>query len=94
MLHRLILAQSSGFFEAGTSEEWSRAQARAQAAETGSTPAGTLPRIGEDDESGSELGRSPSSGQPIPNKFKWRYELDWGTNDDEVPMLVQKVDLL
>lgn len=94
MLHRLILAQSSGFFEAGTSEEWSRAQARAQAAETGSTQAGTLPRIGEDDESGSELGRTPSSGQPLPNKFKWRYELDWGTNDDEVPMLVQKVGLL
>ncbi|KAH0566068.1 hypothetical protein GP486_000533 [Trichoglossum hirsutum] len=27
LLHRLILAQCSGFFEAGTSEEWSRAQA-------------------------------------------------------------------
>jgi len=33
LLHRLILAQCSGFFEAGTSEEWSRAQA-AQGAES------------------------------------------------------------
>ena len=33
-LHRLILAQCSGFFEAGTSEEWSRAQA-VQGAEPG-----------------------------------------------------------
>lgn len=86
MLHRLILAQCSGFFEAGTSEEWSRAQARAQG--------GSLSRIGEDDESGSELGRCAPSSQSVQNtQFRWRYELDWGTNDDEVPMLVQKVGL-
>ncbi|PGH02846.1 hypothetical protein AJ80_08796 [Polytolypa hystricis UAMH7299] len=31
LLHRLILAQCSGFFDAGTSEEWSRAHVQAQA---------------------------------------------------------------
>lgn len=91
MLHRLILAQCSGFFEAGTSEDWSRAQARAHAAETGTAPASGLARIGEDDESSSELGRRSSSSRSTQDKFRWRYELDWGTNDDEVPMLVQKV---
>lgn len=90
MLHRLILAQCSGFFEAGTSEDWSRAQARAHAAETGTAPASGLARIGEDDESSSELGRRSSSSRSTQDKFRWRYELDWGTNDDEVPMLVQK----
>lgn len=94
MLHRLILAQCSGFFEAGTSEDWSRAQARARAAETGTAQASGLARIGEEDESSSEPGRSSSSGQPTQDKFRWRYELDWGTNDDEVPMLVQKVSQL
>lgn len=91
MLHRLILAQCSGFFEAGTSEDWSRAQARAHAAETGTAQASGLPRIGEDNESSSEQGRRSSSGQSTQDKFRWRYELDWGPNDDEVPMLVQKV---
>lgn len=92
MLHRLILAQCSGFFEAGTSEDWSRAQARAHAAETGTVQVNGLASIGEDDESSSGLGRrSSSSGQPAQGKFRWRYELDWGANDDEVPMLVQKV---
>lgn len=94
MLHRLILAQCSGFFEAGTSEDWSRAQARAHAAETGTAQASGLARIGEEDESSSEPGRRSSSGQSTQDKFRWRYELDWGTNDDEVPMLVQKVSQL
>lgn len=35
LLHRLILAQCSGFFEASTSEEWSRAQGQSQS--TGNT---------------------------------------------------------
>lgn len=91
MLHRLILAQCSGFFEAGTSEDWSRAQARAHASETGTAQGGMLARIGEDDGSISERGgRTPTGSQTL-DKFRWRYELDWGNNDDEVPMLVQKV---
>jgi hypothetical protein len=72
LLHRLILTQCSGFFEASTSQEWSRA------AEEGG---GELARIGED--SGSESARR----EP---KKRWRYELDPGASDDDIPMLVQK----
>lgn len=85
MLHRLILAQCSGFFETGTSEEWSRAQARAPALEAGGA-SGALSRIGEEDErQGSRP--APQSGQ----RQMWRYELDWGNGEEEQPMLVQKV---
>jgi len=41
LLHRLILAQCSGFFEAGTSQAWSRAQA-AQGAEPRDEPRSAL----------------------------------------------------
>lgn len=81
-LHRLILAQNSGFFEAGTSEDWSRAQARGQSSGTGVRNG--LGRIGEDE----DQGRSAFSGTQG-QRFIWRYELDWG-KDEEVPMLVQK----
>lgn len=80
MLHRLILAQCSGFFEAGTSQEWSR-----QGHE--------LAVVGED----ATVRPTPSRAMTAPvtgaGRIKWRYELDGGTEDDEVPMLVQKVDL-
>lgn len=36
LLHRLILSQCSGFFEAGTSEEWSRTQGQGQSGAGGS----------------------------------------------------------
>ena len=87
MLHRLILAQNSGFFEAGTSEDWSRAQARGQSSGVGS--GNTLGSIGEDEESVREQGR-PAYSIPQSQRFIWRYELDWGNKDEEVPMLVQK----
>ncbi|MCJ1275443.1 hypothetical protein MMC21_003246 [Puttea exsequens] len=87
MLHRLILAQNSGFFEAGTSEEWSRVQARGQGSSLGS--GNGLGSIGEDEETGGMHGRSAYSG-PNSQRYIWRYELDWGVQDDEVPMLVQK----
>ncbi len=87
MLHRLILVQNSGFFEASTSEDWSRAQARGHSSSTG--PTNGLGRIGEDDESGGEQGRPPFPGAQA-QRFIWRYELDLGNKDDEVPMLVQK----
>ncbi|KAK0514549.1 hypothetical protein JMJ35_003166 [Cladonia borealis] len=87
MLHRLILAQNSGFFEAGTSEDWSRAQARGQSSGVG--PGNTLGSIGEDEESVREQGR-PAYPIPQSQRFIWRYELDWGNKDEEVPMLVQK----
>lgn len=90
LLHRLILAQCSGFFEAGTSEDWSRAQARAQASETATTQNHTLGSIGEDEEPGKQ---SAGSAYTLPHRdrFRWSYELDWGNGDDEVPMLVQRV---
>lgn len=73
LLHRLILTQSSGFFEASTSQEWSRAA---------NEESGQLARIGED--SGSETARRKDV------KRRWRYELDPGTNNDDIPMLVQQ----
>lgn len=85
MLHRLILAQCSGFFEAGTSEDWSRAQAQGLAPTSSSAQTNGLANIREDD----EHGRIPFA--PPRDRFRWRYELDWGNKDDEVPMLVQKV---
>jgi len=66
LLHKLILTQCSGFFEAGTSQEW----AGAGAGEGGSS---------------AGVGRA--------EKTRWRYELDWGKNEDDLPMLVQRVSL-
>jgi hypothetical protein len=74
LLHKLILTQCSGFFEAGTSDEW------ANAGEGGSGPS----------MSGSAaLARVPSGARQ--EKKRWRYELDWGKDGDDLPMLVQKV---
>ena len=89
MLHRLILAQCSGFFETGTSEEWSRAQARAPTHESGAGQNGALSRIGEEDE--RQGARPTIPGPPSGARQIWRYELDWGNEDEEQPMLVQKV---
>ncbi|KAJ8066669.1 hypothetical protein OCU04_005713 [Sclerotinia nivalis] len=77
LLHRLILTNCSGFFEASTSQEWSRAT------EVGGSGVGELARIGE--ESGSDVGRNEAG-----PKRRWRYELDSGPNNDDIPMLVQK----
>jgi hypothetical protein len=77
LLHRLILTQCSGFFEASTSQEWSRAGPSDGGAE--------LSRMGED--SGNESARS-RDGREV--KKRWRYELDTGASNDDIPMLVQK----
>ena len=82
LLHRLILAQCSGFFEASTSEDWS----------------GAKRELGSEDDSfsfsvGSTLVRSESGSilQP-PRKVRLHYELDWQNKaEDEEPVLVQKV---
>jgi hypothetical protein len=103
LLHRLILAQCSGFFEAGTSEEWSRSQALQELQKNTSRPEQALAVIGED----AEAGQSGQPGQPgqsmleitaaqitraSPGRRRWRYELDWdNAAEDEEPMLVQKV---
>ena len=96
LLHRLILAQCSGFFEAGTSEQWSRAQAQREMQETtASSQEMGLARIGEEQHEGSSAGSiitvGSLAGRPPP-RMRWRYELDWdNTEEDEEPMLAQKV---
>ncbi|KAL9114049.1 MAG: hypothetical protein Q9227_001821 [Pyrenula ochraceoflavens] len=95
LLHRLILAQCSGFFEAGTSEEWSRVQAQSQAQQGRPSQEMGLARIGEDDTDGlssaSTMIPPASLSRGPPPKQRWRYELDWDhTEDDEEPLLVQK----
>ncbi|KAJ5561783.1 hypothetical protein N7535_003757 [Penicillium sp. DV-2018c] len=85
LLHRLILAQCSGFFEESTNEDWSR-----QAALRPPKLEGTLSRVSEDDDStsgGSTLVDSTRPGE----KRRWRYELDWENRaEDEEVILVQK----
>ncbi|OQE41066.1 hypothetical protein PENCOP_c005G05988 [Penicillium coprophilum] len=90
LLHRLILSQCSGFFEASTNENWSR-----QIAVGPSKPEGTLSRLSEDDDlsSGSTLAPSDNGGLSTRpgEKRRWRYELDWENRaEDEEVILVQK----
>ncbi|GLA36245.1 hypothetical protein AnigIFM63309_002163 [Aspergillus niger] len=91
LLHRLILAQCSGFFEASTREDWSRQSIpRPPNLDTG-----VLSRISEDASSlsnGSTLAQSESGGSAWSvEKRRWRYELDWvNKEEDEEPILVQK----
>lgn len=74
LLHKLILSQCSGFFEAGLSEEWATAgEGNVQNA------------------SSAALARIPQGA--LQEKKVWKYELDWGTEDD-MPMLIQKVRCL
>ena len=101
----MTLAQCSGFFEAGTSEQWSRAQQQQQL--QSHAQGQELPRIGEneaDDEeqtpggaptllsSGGSIITAVSRHTPMERpRMRWHYELDWGgTEADDTPMLVQK----
>lgn len=91
LLHRLILAQCSGFFEASTREEWS-----GQTVSRPTPDPAVLSRISEDNSSlsnGSTLAQSDTGQTGLPlEKRRWRYELDWeGKAEDEEPILVQKV---
>ncbi|KAL2203472.1 hypothetical protein CC79DRAFT_1057390 [Sarocladium strictum] len=91
LLHRHTLTRCSGFFEASTSVEWSRAK-KPPALAGGNE----LARIGENGTNGApaELeGERPgsSSGTIAPGgRRRWRYELDPGSGDNDIPMLVQK----
>lgn len=91
-LHRLILSQSSGFFDVDTSQESNAAVPTPLRPQISLQPQSALLRIGE-----NEAG--PSSAEPVtprrpsrqPDGKRWRYVLDWGnTADGEVPMLVQR----
>ncbi|KAI1499819.1 hypothetical protein F5X99DRAFT_419704 [Biscogniauxia marginata] len=89
LLHRHTLTRCSGFFEASTSQEWSRASVLPLP----EPHSRELTRIGEEDETG--MGNSdqrnsvPRAPSPPPRK-RWRYELDPGTEGDDIPMLVQR----
>lgn len=98
LLHRLMLAQFSGFFDAGTSDEWSRTHAQLLANDKRPEQTQALSIIGEE-HSGSEVSGSLSGPHITPeqasrtsfSRKRWRYELNWATvNDDEEPILVQK----
>lgn len=94
LLHRLILAQFSGFFEAGMSDEWSRTQAARELQDPAQRADKVLSIIGE--EALSSLSAPAIAPEQIPRiqpgRKRWRYELDWeNVQDDEEPMLIQKV---
>ncbi|KAI1878810.1 hypothetical protein JX265_002987 [Neoarthrinium moseri] len=95
LLHRHTLTRCSGFFEASTSQQWSKASILPALPEPPSTD---VARIAEDSGvslgSGSSTGSGyeitrPGAGSPGPRR-RWRYELDPGTGRDDIPMLVQK----
>ncbi|KAH6656440.1 hypothetical protein BKA67DRAFT_531711 [Truncatella angustata] len=98
LLHRHTLTRSSGFFEASTSQQWSKATILPALPSLPEAPSKDLARIGQDSgvdigsrnstDSGNELTR-PGAGSPGPRR-RWRYELDNGTGTDDIPMLVQK----
>jgi len=91
LLHRFTLAQFSGFFDASTSDEWSRGQVVRDP--SSSQPDQALSVIGEESSHVSAI-PGPSVSQPIlapPPRRRWRYELDWeNLEDDDEPILVQK----
>ena len=86
LLHRDTLARCSGFFEASTSEQWSKARPLlaggnelARIGEDGGIPTPAASAV--DGDSDSRVGGAPK---------RWRYELDLGKGDGDIPMLVQK----
>ncbi|KAJ5104122.1 hypothetical protein N7532_004651 [Penicillium argentinense] len=92
LLHRLILAQCSGFFEASTNEDWSRQNITPPKADS------ALSRVSEEDDlsNGSTVVQSDTGGLPARSgeKRRWQYELDWENRaQDEEPILVQRVSL-
>ncbi|KAI0518469.1 hypothetical protein F5B22DRAFT_644776 [Xylaria bambusicola] len=88
LLHRHTLTRCSGFFEASTSQEWSKATVLPPLPEPSSRE---LSRIGEDTGSTteSEVATRQGATSPIPRR-RWRYELDAGVDRDDIPMLVQR----
>ncbi|KAF3387341.1 hypothetical protein F1880_000950 [Penicillium rolfsii] len=93
LLHRLILAQCSGFFEASTNEDWSGQTAPPPVP---TKAVGSLSRMSEESLSnGSTLVQADHGKVTVTargdDKRRWRYELDWETRgEDEEPILVQK----
>lgn len=92
LLHRLILSQCSGFFEAGTRAEWSRTGALDDVrSANGLGPIGESSVAGSSSTRTSSTERRPSFDQP---KKRWKYTLDWhDAGDEDVPMLVQDTSM-
>ncbi|ROV89199.1 hypothetical protein VMCG_09915 [Cytospora schulzeri] len=102
LLHRHTLTRCSGFFEASTSEPWSKAvdvldlPTLPAPLGTRSTGASTseLGRIGEEDGARGVVGGGSAAVASRANmgtpRKRWRYELDYGKGGDDIPMLVQK----
>ena len=89
LLHRLILAQFSGFFEAGMSDNWSRnhmlTAPPSRPDQALSVIEETESQVSRPHSAAAEHTRTPSG------QRRWRYELDWANmEDDEEPILVQK----
>lgn len=99
LLHRLILTQSSGFFEVDI--KYDGASPATQSGSASGPSYGTLSRIGENDMSRTSVDTSRTStdsattrrvsSSSSSDRKRWRYVLDWGnTPDSEIPMLVQR----
>lgn len=91
LLHRLILSQNSGFFAAGTREEWSGSATGAGRTGLG----GGLSQINEADSVTAGSSSRASSQERRPqyeqDRKRWYYELDWeAAGEDDAPMLVQR----
>ncbi|KAJ6440789.1 major facilitator superfamily transporter [Purpureocillium lavendulum] len=97
LLHRHTLTRCSGFFEASTSSEWSKARPQQQQQQPLLAGGNELTRIGEDPAAAllsdrlvdAEAAAPGHAGAP---RRRWRYELDPGAGDDDIPMLIQKDD--
>ncbi|KAG6187725.1 hypothetical protein E4U36_007647 [Claviceps purpurea] len=94
LLHQHILARCSGFFAAGTSSQWSKAQPdpasgneRARdIADDGDRGGGGGGGGGGDKDGRGSTQNTLGSTRPT---RRWKYELDHGTIYDDTPMLVQ-----
>ncbi|TDZ29676.1 hypothetical protein C8035_v004664 [Colletotrichum spinosum] len=84
LLHRQTLIRFSRFFEASTSYQWSKPVSDAGVtvlARLGDRPTGDSP---------STVSNQRSAVEPATSRKQWRYVLDPGTGDGDIPMLVQK----
>lgn len=95
LLHRLMLAQFSGFFDAGTSDEWSRHHFLKEAAKQNEKKnEQALSIIGEEgatSDVSAPITTADQASKTAPGRRRWHYELNWDTiGEDEEPILVQK----
>ncbi|KAK3344606.1 hypothetical protein B0H65DRAFT_442118 [Neurospora tetraspora] len=90
LLHRHILTRCSGFFEASTSQEWSRAQTVSGGGVPELPAPGSASKALGGNGNVAETGTVARTTQDSTPKKRWRYELDTGTDDNDIPMLVQK----